>query len=95
MRHHRARKKQESYAANSEESWPLGVSHTEQHTKFGYEFAQLDGCSGYESRRFSTAAAFLLKIYTRVYRPAGISVVATGFRFAFCSMAFALVRSLF
>ena len=95
MYRHRAGKKQESYSPNREESWPLGVSHIEQHTKFRYEFAQVDGRCGWESRRFGTDATFLLKIYARVYRAAGISVVATGFRFAFCNNAFALARSLF
>ena len=48
MRYRHARKKKKGYAANDEDSWPLGVSHNEQHTKFAHEFAQLDGCCGYE-----------------------------------------------
>ena len=41
--------------------------------------------------RFEVSASFLLEFYW----PAGISVVATGLRFALCSKAFALARSLF
>lgn len=91
MRHHCACKKQQSYSTNGEEFWPLGVSHIEQHIKF----AQLEGYRGYEMTYSLKKKTALLKVWARAYRPAGISVVATGFKFAFCNTAFALARSLF
>ena len=38
---------------------------------------------------------FFEGFFARFYLPAGISVVATGFRFAFCNTALASAKSLF
>lgn len=95
MRYHCAGKKQRSYAANGEEFWLLGVSHIEQHIKFTHGFTQLDWELWLQVSKVWQERHAFLEVPGEVYRLAGISVVATGFKFAFCSTAFALARSLF
>ena len=57
MRYRHACKKK-SYAANDEGSWPLGVSHNEQHTKFARECARLGAVAANDDRSAKTPRFF-------------------------------------